>query len=99
MLIKHRERCRQKQEITAITTSDESHLYRKNHFHTNPIFFKVIADFEADNEIDNSNIGTKRTNIYKQNPILSGYFIIPVLEEILKSGFKESLNVRTFCAK
>ena len=33
----------------------------------------MYADFEADNEIDNSNAGDKTTNIYKQNPILNGY--------------------------
>ena len=40
-------------------TSDESHFYRKDHFHRNPIYFKIRADFEADNDIDDSNIGNK----------------------------------------
>ena len=68
MIIKHKENCEQKQEVTTNRTSDESYLYWKNHFHKNPIYFRIIADFEADNEIDNSNIGIKSTNIRKQNP-------------------------------
>ena len=35
------------------------------HFHKNPLYFRIIADFEADNEIDGSNIGNKTTNFYK----------------------------------
>ena len=82
---------KKKQEITTIATSDESHPYRKNHFHTNPLYFRIIADFEADNEIDNSNTGTRSTSFNKQNPILDGYFIVSVLDDILKSGYLESL--------
>ena len=54
-----------KQEITTIRTSDESHLYWKNQFHKNRLFFRVTADFEVDNEYDNSSIGDKFTNIYE----------------------------------
>ena len=53
-------------------TSNESHLYWKKHFQKNPILFRFIAHFEADIEIDISNIGNKTTNIYKQNPMLNG---------------------------
>ena len=35
-------------------------------------------------------IGSKTTNIYKQNPILNGYYIISELEEVLESGYYES---------
>ena len=45
---------------------------------------------EADNEKENSNIGIKTTNIYKQNPILNGYHIESELENVLKSGYYES---------
>ena len=62
----------------------------KNHFHKNPLYFRIIADFEADNEIDGSDIGKKTTNIYKQNPVLNGYYVFSDLEDILKSGYYES---------
>ena len=66
--------------ITSIRTSNESHLHWKKHFHKNPLYFRIYADFEADNEKDNSNIGNKTTNIYKQSPRLNGYHIISVLK-------------------
>ena len=62
----------------------------KKHFHRNPLFFRIIADFEADNEIDGSNIGNKTTNIYKQNPVLNGSYIISEMENVLESGYYES---------
>ena len=54
------------------------------------MYFRIIADFEADNEKDNSKVGDKTTNIYKQNPVLNGYYIISELEDVLKSGYFES---------
>ena len=77
-------------DITTIRTSLESHLYWKDHLHNNPLNFKIFADFEADNEIDNSSIGNKTTNIYKQNPVPNGYHIIYEMEDVLKSGYYES---------
>ena len=56
----------------------------------NALYFRIIADFEADNEIDGSNVGNKTTNIYKQNPVLNGYYIISELEDVVKSGHYES---------
>ena len=44
-------------DITNIRNSSDSHIYWKNHFHKNPINFRIYADFEADNEIDKSRIG------------------------------------------
>ena len=64
--------------------------FGKKHFHKKPLFFRIYADFEADNEIDNSNKGKKTTNIYKQNPVPNGYHTIPELEEVLKSCYYES---------
>ena len=49
--------------ITTIKTSNESHIYWKKHFHKNPLFFRIYADFEADNEKDKSSVGNKTTNI------------------------------------
>ena len=77
-------------DICTIRTSNESHLYWKKHFHKNPLYFRIFADFEADNEKDNTKIGNKTTNIYKQNPVLNGYYIISELEDVLESGYYES---------
>ena len=49
--------------------------------------FSIYADFRADNEKDNSSIGNKTSNIYKQNPVLNGYHIEYELKEVLKSGY------------
>ena len=46
VLIKQKQRCEQ-QEITAIKTSNESHLFWKKHFHKNPFYFRIYAEFEA----------------------------------------------------
>ena len=71
-LINHKEKCGE-DNICTIRTSNESHLYWKKHFHKNPLYFRIIADFDADNEKDNTKIGNKTTNIYKQEPILNGF--------------------------
>ena len=89
MLMKHKQTCGD-DIITTIKTSNESHLHGKNHFHKNPLYFRVYADLEADNEKDYSSIGNKTTNIYKQNPILNGYHIESELEDVLRSGYYES---------
>ena len=85
----HKEKCAD-DNICTIRTSNEPYLHWKKHFHKNPLYFRIIADFEADNEIDGSNIGNKTTNIYKQNPLLNGYYILPELEDVLESGYYES---------
>ena len=84
-LIKHQQRCDQ-QEKTSIRTSDESQLYSKKHFHKNPHSFRILADFEADNEIDNSTIGDKTILIYKQNPVTNGFYIVSEMSDVLQSG-------------
>ena len=85
----HKEKCGD-DNICTVRTSNESHLFWKKHFHKNPIYFRIIADFEADNEKDYSKIGNKTTNIYKQNPVLNGYYIISELQDVLKSDCYES---------
>ena len=62
MLVKHKQKCGE-DKITTIRTSNESHLHWKKQFHINPLYFRIYADFEADNEKDNSSIGKKTTNI------------------------------------
>ena len=82
MLMKHKQK-RGKDNITTIKTSNESHLHWKNHFHKNPLYFRIYADFEADNEKGSFIIGNKTTNINKQNPVLNGYHIVSELEVVL----------------
>ena len=89
MLMKHKQKCGE-DNITTIKTSNESHLHWKKHFHKNPLNLRIYADFEADNEKDNSNIGNKTTNTYEQNPVLNGYHIISELEDVLKSDYYKS---------
>ena len=89
MLTKHKEKCGD-DNITSIKTSNVSHLFWKKYFHKNPLYFRIYADFEADNEKDNSIVGNRTTNIYKQNPVLNGYYIVSELEDVLKSGYYQS---------
>ena len=86
----HKEKCREDNMCT-MRTSSESQLYWKKHVPKHPLFFKIVADFEADNEIDNSNTCKKTTSIYKQNPILNGYYILSELEDVFKIGYYEFL--------
>ena len=54
--MKHKQPCHQ-QEITSIKTSNESHIFlKKNHFNKNSLYFRIYADFVADNQTDKSNI-------------------------------------------
>ena len=88
-LMNHKEKCGD-DNICTIRTSNESHLYWKKHFHKNPLYFRIYADFEADIEKDDSKIGNRTTNIYKQKPVLNGYNIISELNDVLESGYYES---------
>ena len=88
MLMFHKPK-RENNDITIIT-SPETHLHWKDHFHENPLYFRIYADFAADNEKDNSSVGNKTTNIYKQNPVLNGYRKTYELEDVSKSGYYES---------
>ena len=89
MLIKHKQKCGD-DNITTIKTSNKSHLHWEKHFHKNPIFFRIYADFEADNEKYNTCISKKTTNIYKQNPVINGYHIVSELENVLNSDYYKS---------
>ena len=79
-----------KDNICTIRTSSKTHLYWKKQFHKNPFYSRTIADFEADNEIDNSNKGTETTNIYKEIPVPNSFYILTELRDVLKSGYYES---------
>ena len=89
MLIKHKQKC-ENNDITTIKTSNKSHIHWEKHFHNNPLYFRIYADFEADNEKDNSIVGNKTTNICKQNPVLNGYHIVSELEDVLESDYYKS---------
>ena len=89
MLMKHKPKC-ENNDNTTIKTSIESYLNWKKHFHKIPLNFRIFADFQADNEKDNSILGNKPTNIYKQNPVLNEYHIKSGLEDVLKSDYYKS---------
>ena len=62
----------------------------KKHFRKNPVYLRISADFEVDNEVDNSSIRNKTTNIYKQNAVLNVYRIESEWDNILKIGYYKS---------
>ena len=70
----HKQKCGV-DNISTLKTSTESPIRWKKHFRKNLCSFKVYADFEAVKKRDKSSIGSKTTNVYKQNPILNGYHI------------------------
>ena len=72
MLVKHKKLCKENQQLT---TSPDSHIYWKKYFRKNKLYFRIYADFEADNKKENTNIGDKTTNIYKQETVCNGYYI------------------------
>ena len=76
--------------ITTIRNSSESYLHWKDHFHKKPLYFRIYADFEVDNDIDNFVIGTATTNIFKQNQVLNGYYTKSEFEDVLKSDYYKS---------
>ena len=89
MLKLHKPKC-ENNNITTIRTSSEPHIQWKKHFQKNPLYFRIHADFEADNEKDNSSIRNKTTNICKQNPVLNGYHIVSGLDDVLTIGYHKS---------
>ena len=58
MLVIHKPKC-EKYDIKTIRAWSESHVHWKDHFHKNPVYFRIIVDFEADIENDNSSIGNR----------------------------------------
>ena len=86
ILKKHKERCEQ-QDIVLPTFPKESHLTWSKHFHRVPLYFRIYADFECFNQIDNSQIGNGTTNEYKQIPSCNGYYVVSELSDVLQSGY------------
>ena len=89
VLIKQKPQCEQ-EKIIHIRTSNESHFYWNKHFHKNSIYFRIVADSEAENEIAYSSIRNKTTSINKQSPALTGYVIVSELKDVLKRGYNQS---------
>ena len=90
MIIKHKQQCIQN-EMTSIRTSPDSHLHWKNHFHKNPLYFRIYADFEAEKEKEDSKaVCNKTTNNYEQIPVCNAYEIVSEIEDVLKSGYHKS---------
>ena len=89
MIFKHKKQ-RDQKEITSNKTSNESHSCWKNLFRKYPLYFRIICDFEPYSEIDNSKIGNKTTNNYKQSSVCNGYYVVSKLNNVLKSGYYES---------
>ena len=75
VLKKRKHKCEQ-QQMTSIITSNGSQIYWNKYFYKNPLQLKIYADFVADNENENSYIDNKTTNIYRQNQIYYGYYIV-----------------------
>ena len=87
MLIKHKKLCGENQKIK---TSPNSQIYMKKYFQKNKLYFRIYADFEADNKREDNSIGDKTTNIYKQEPVCNGYQIVSELEDVLKTNYYKS---------
>ena len=87
MLIKQRNLCGENHKLK---TSPDSHIYGKKYFHKNKLYFRIHADFEADNKKENTNIGDIITNIYKQESLCNVYHIESELDHFLRSGYYES---------
>ena len=79
MLTIHEPKC-ENIDITNIKISPEPHIHWKKYFQKNPSFFRLYADFEADNEKNYSSSGNKTTTIFRRNPILNGYHVVSELE-------------------
>ena len=86
-IIKHNQNCDMRHDTTTIKASNKSYKHWDKHCHKNPVYFRIYAVFEADNEIDNTCNGNKTTNNYKQNPVCNGYRIESELNDILQSEY------------
>ena len=48
--------------------------------------FRVYAGFETGSEIDKSSIADETTNIYIQNPVCNGFYIVFEFNDLSQSG-------------
>ena len=87
ILMIHKPKC-ENNNLTTTRSSSESHLHWKDHFHENPLFFRIFPGFEADNEIeDNKDVCNKTTDICKENPVYNRFYIISQLYGVLQTGY------------
>ena len=73
-------------------------MWKKN-FHKIPLYFRIFGDFECKNKIEHSHIGNKTTNIFKQNPMCNGFYVVSELNDVLQSGYHSAFvenNVEWF---
>ena len=91
MLMIHNKKC-ETHDNTTIKTSSDSHLHWKKHFLKDPLYFRIYADFKADNAIDKSDIVNKTTSTYKQNqnPVLNGYQKESEMQDVLQNSYFKS---------
>ena len=80
-----------KKQITSSKLHPNRIFIGKNHFHKNPSYFRVYADFAADNGKDNISIGFKITSFCKPNPVCNCYHIVTELEDVSNSEYKSRL--------
>ena len=64
----------------------------KKHFHKIPLYFRIYGDFECNNKIEDSHIGSKTTNIFRQNPMCNRFYIVSELNDVLQSGFRSTFG-------
>ena len=83
-LIKRKQKCEQ-QEITSIKTSTASELYWTKYHNELKKLFRSFVNFEADNEIDTSNVGDETSKIYEQNTVCNVYCRASELNDVLQS--------------
>ena len=76
--------------MTSIGSSNDSHFFCESHFQKKPSRLSIYPDSETDNEIDESKIRNKITDVNKQNPVSNGYHIVSELGDLLQSGFYDS---------
>ena len=89
---KHKDRCEER-DFPSTKISIDTNIKWKNHNQKVPSYFKINADFKCINEKDNSTIGEKSTNIFKQNPVCSEYYIVSDLPEVLRNEFKSNFGI------
>ena len=59
----------------------------KSQFQKDPLYFCIYADFEAVNEIDNSNKDKKTTKRYRQNLVCNAFYLVYELKDVLINGY------------
>ena len=91
VLKKHKDRCEQ-QDFTAIKLPLDKQLNWKQHYQKIPLYFRIYADFECNNSPVESNVGLHTINIYKQNPVCNGYYILSDLPSILQSEHRSKFG-------